>query len=241
MKILKRMTVRSAGFIPAFLFLLVNGCATVGDVNEGPSPIERKENILGEKRRYEGSLWSQRGQGRFLFADHKARMVGDLITIHIVESSSASNQATTGTESKGDIDLGVTSFLGSRMDFNLNNFWGVDQGFNPSIKASKKNTFDGKGTTTRKGTFSATLAARVIEVIPNGNLRIKGRREVTVNEERQVLVLTGIIRSEDISRENVVLSTGIADAEISFTGLGVISDKQHPGWLTRILDWVWPF
>ncbi len=241
MKILKLITVRSSGGILASLFLLVFGCAMLGEVQEGPPPIERKEKIRGEKRRHEGSLWDQRGQGRFLFADHKARMVGDLITIMIVDTSSASNEASTATGKKSNVSFGIDGFLGSPTDFGLQNVWGRGNSFSPKITAKSENSHDGKGATSRKGTFSATLTARVMEVIPNGNLRIRARRDVTVNEEQQLLVLSGIVRPKDISRENVVLSSNIADAKISFTGTGVVSDKQRPGWLVRILDWVWPF
>jgi len=77
--------------------------------------------------------------------------------------------------------------------------------------------------------------------LPNGNLAIQGSRQVQVNNENQFINIQGVVRSEDISSNNIVLSTFIADAKIELSGRGVISDKQRVGWLTRILDWVWPF
>ncbi len=241
MEIIKQITIKSTGVVFAFVFLFAFGCTLMGGVKDDPAPMERQEKAQMDKRQHEGSLWCRGCQGGFLFADHKARMIGDLITITIVEASSASNQATTDTGRKSDISLGVTNFLGAPLDFGLQNVWGRGNSFNPSIAATAENNYDGSGTTSRKGTFSATLTARVMEVLPNGNLKIKGRREITVNDEKQLLVLSGIVRPKDISRDNVALSSDIADARISFTGLGIVSDKQRPGWLARLVDWAWPF
>jgi flagellar L-ring protein precursor FlgH len=89
--------------------------------------------------------------------------------------------------------------------------------------------------------LQAQLTARVVRVLENGNLLIEGRRQLTLNAEDEFIVITGIIRPEDISASNSVSSSNIADARILYTGSGVVTDKQHPGWLTRVLDWGWPF
>ncbi len=81
----------------------------------------------------------------------------------------------------------------------------------------------------------------VREVLPNGNLVVQGTREVLVNHEQQFITLTGIARPQDITRDNVVLSTQLADANITIGGLGVVADKQRSGWGTWIFDWIWPF
>jgi len=78
-------------------------------------------------------------------------------------------------------------------------------------------------------------------VMENGNLVIEGRRQLTVNSEDQFIIMTGFIRPEDITAENTIYSQYIADARIIFTGDGVINDKMRPGWMTRVVDWVWPF
>ena len=101
--------------------------------------------------------------------------------------------------------------------------------------------FDGSGVTTRSGKLSGRMTGLVDAVLPNGNLRIQGKRMVTVNGEEQIMVLTGIVRPEDISSNNVVRSTYIADARIEYYGMGVISEKQYPGWMARMFDRVWPF
>jgi len=81
----------------------------------------------------------------------------------------------------------------------------------------------------------------VIRVLDNGNLLIEGRRQLTLNAEDEFIVITGVIRTADITADNAVSSSNIADARILYTGSGVLADKQHPGWLTRALDWGWPF
>jgi flagellar L-ring protein precursor FlgH len=109
------------------------------------------------------------------------------------------------------------------------------------FKASLTNSFDGSGQTSRNETMSASITARVIEVAPNGNLFIRGARKVRVNNETQYITLTGLVRPADISPDNTVLSSYIAEASIEYTGSGPVSDKQRPGWLMRAVDFVWPF
>jgi flagellar L-ring protein precursor FlgH len=89
--------------------------------------------------------------------------------------------------------------------------------------------------------LTGTIAAQVVEVFPNGDLRIQGNREVTVNSETQTMTIRGIVRRIDLDTANTVLSTAVADAVISYTGLGVVDDVQRPGWATRIFNWLTPF
>ena len=187
----------------------------------------------------EGSLWQDDGLLNELFMDPKARRVGDIVTIRIVESSSASNDANTDTSKSSSLSMSLTKFLG----LENNNTFPSGSGFDPfgSIQGSTNNTFKGSGTTKRSGKLDAFITARVTKVLPNGTLKILGKREITVNNEKQVLALTGIIRPRDISADNVILSKYISDAKIVYTGAGVVNDKQNPGWLVRVLDTVWPF
>ena len=186
----------------------------------------------------EGSLWQDNGAFASLFANAKARRVGDILTVKIVESSKAANNATTTTGRESSIAAGIDNF------FNLESkFPATRPGFNPfaKVKGSMSSDFKGNGTTERSGDLTAQMTARVTEVLPNGNLRIMGAREITVNHERQMIVLTGLVRSRDVSAENEVLSTYIADAQIAYSGSGVVMERQQPGWLGRVFDVIWPF
>jgi flagellar L-ring protein precursor FlgH len=185
----------------------------------------------------EGSLWQENGTMGELFVNPKARRVGDIVTIKIVESSKASNNASTSSGRDSSISIGIDKFLG------LENNFSSTQGLNPFSKISggASNKFSGQGGTSRSGDLSAYITTRVIGVLPSGNLAISGSREIIVNNETQLIVVTGVIRPRDISSENVVLSTFISDARIAYSGSGIVNDQQRKGWLANIMDVISPF
>ena len=137
--------------------------------------------------------------------------------------------------------------MDSSFSGNFNNFFGLPArllGFlspSASAKIATKDSYAGNGTTTRNDQLTASMTAMVTEVYPNGNLKILGHREVVVNSERQTMEVTGIVRPIDVDSRNTVQSTAIADAKISYTGFGVVDDKQHPGWLGRVFNFISPF
>ena len=178
----------------------------------------------------EGSLWSP-ASATNMFSDLRARRVGDLVTINVVESATASNNAISKTSRDNELTAGWTGVLA-----NLTGNW---VGNNQSV--SFKNSLDGEGQTTRTSQLSTYMTAQVIQVLPNRRLAIEGHTQVRVNNENQIIKVQGIIRMEDIDTTNTILSTSIAEAKIELSGEGIVSDKQRPGWFTRILDWVWPF
>ncbi len=184
----------------------------------------------------EGSLWSsQRAQN--IYADLKARNVGDIVTISIVESARASKNATTKTGRDSGLEAswsGIFDALAGKVSV-------AGQPIGASHKINFANNFDGQGETTRTSSMTAYITAHVTQVMSNGNLVIQGNRQVKVNQETQLIYIQGIIRPEDISSANVILSTYVAEAVIELNGQGPVSDKQSPGWLARGLDWVWPF
>src|SRR3989304_3662956 len=178
-----------------------------------------------------GSLWSEDRPHAFLFNDLKAQNVGDVVTVRIVESSKGNKNASTKTAKDSSLSTSISAFFGMSSDKLSQASVGTE--------TSEKN--DGAGYTSRSSELTAVITAGVIDVMPNGNLVIDGRREVVVNNETQLLYVTGIVRPEDIGPNNTVLSSYIADAKITYTGTGVVSDKQRVGWFVRLLDKVWPF
>jgi flagellar L-ring protein precursor FlgH len=195
-----------------------------------------------------GSIWPGEMAAGSLFADNRARYVNDIITIVIDESSKGGNSADTKTSKDTSTFAGISSFFGvekyiARRNKDLTDGDIFSGGSEPSIKieGSSKNSLAGKGATSRDGALEARVTARVIEVLDNRNLVIEGRRQLMVNAEDQYIVITGIIRPEDITSDNMISSQYIADARIIYTGTGVINDKMRPGWLTRTIDRVWPF
>ena len=183
-----------------------------------------------------GSLWQGSASG--LAEDFKARAKGDTLTVLISEQASASKEATTGTSRASDISAGIPNLLGLETNMTGINKW---MDLSKLVNASAGSKYDGSGSTTRKENLNAIITARVIDVLANGNLLIEGRRNVLVNREDQIIVLTGTVRPRDITPDNMVNSTFIADARITYSGKGVISDRQQPGWLMEMIDRVWPF
>ncbi len=161
------------------------------------------------------SLWT--GEMRSLFADHRASKVGDLVTVLIVERSYASNKAQTATGKGAGVTLaegvGVFSFL-------------------PETGLAANTRSSGQAATSRSGNLVAKMTARIAEVLPCGNLRIEGTQALVVNRERQNIVITGVIRPEDIGADNTVLSTYIADAEIRYDG--ALDATQKKGLLSYL-------
>lgn len=192
----------------------------------------------------EGSLWTNRAS---LYEDKKARRVNDLVTIIINESTSAKKTASTTASRNSSTDYGFDTFFGMNTDFNIQNlpiingFYKAGNVFSPSVKGSATSNFKGSGDTARTGNIIGTITAKVVEVLPNGNLVIESRKEIIVNNEKEILVLRGIIRPDDISQNNTILSQYVADAQIYLVGEGSIGDKQSQGWLVRFLDKIWPF
>ncbi len=217
------------------LFLLTS-CATTPELPPRPPKyVYQEEKTLKPSA---NSLWTERAS---LYEDTRARRLNDLITIRVLETIAGSGKADTKTARKSDVDAGVDTIFGIPPDLNLKNLYGKGFGFKPSVKGSADSDFQGSGATTREGKLIGTITAKVVEVMPNGNLVIESRKEITINHEKQILVLMGMIRPEDVMFDNTVLSSKIANAEIFLVGDGIIQDKQSPGWLARFVDRVWPF
>ncbi len=230
--------------------LLVSGCSQ--RIKE-PLPTSAGDSALREPPletypeptiRNEGSLFSEDAR-LDLFSDMTARRVGDIITINIVENSQASKNASTSTSRSNSISANVDQFLGWENSSNIPGLGSVfnSAGLDPSvgIEVGYGQGFSGNGTTSRNENITATISARIIQVLPNGNLVLRGSQEIMVNNEKQYITVQGVIRPADIASDNSVLSTYMADARIDYTGKGDISNKQREGWLSRFLDVVWPF
>ncbi|MEW6116869.1 MAG: flagellar basal body L-ring protein FlgH [Nitrospirota bacterium] len=244
-----RKSVLRKGILLCFLATMIGGCAQglrdAREIKNAPMPpayVETRERAVYSS---EGSLWKDAAS---LYEDRKAKRVNDLVTILITERSAASKKATTNaSRDSKDNDYNITNLFGANLDFNLHNafalkdFYKGANTFTPRVQGSGSSDFQGKGDTTREGRLTATITAKVVEVLPNANLVLESRKEVVVNNEKEIVVLRGIIRPDDISSNNTVLSQNIADAQIYLVGDGVLDDKQSQGWLVRFLDQVWPF
>lgn len=174
-----------------------------------------------------------------LFYDVKARAVGDIVTISVVENTQSSIDASSKSARKSDFVFGVPNAAGLGGRYLLPHFPGADPA--KLLNGNGDSNFDGQGAVSRKSAFSTTLAARVRQVLPNGDLVVEASKIVEVNREKQTIVLSGIVRTRDISPNNVVLSSDIADLQVYLKGKGFVADANRPGWLFRILQKISPF
>ncbi len=170
--------------------------------------------------------------------DLRAHQVGDIVTVAIVENAKAKSKNDTKAERTTSFKAAVPYLLGHEGGIRRD---GSDKKTDPILQADTTSSQDAKGELKREDTMTASIGCTVLEVLANGNLVIRGSREVEINGETQNIILQGVVRPSDIRSTNTVQSTQIADAKIWYTGRGVLSDKQRPGWLTQLLDSVWPF
>ncbi len=210
-------------------------CATTPQL---PSPPPKYAHHEEKTVSTVNSLWNDTAS---LYEDIKARRVNDLVTIRVIENITGSGKADTNTDRKSSLEASIDKFFGAPLNLNTRNLYGRGNTFEPKVKGSAESTFEGSGETTREGKLVGTITAKVVEVMPNGNLVLESRKEITINREKQILILRGMVRPDDIAKDNTVLSSRVSDAEVYFVGDGIIQEKQGPGWLVRLLDTVWPF
>jgi flagellar L-ring protein FlgH len=230
----RRVSAFNTGILLSAIGLLLSGCMSTPAVSSKITvpPLPPPKTI--------GSLWQEENGRAYLYEDLRAMRVGDVLTVKIVEKHKGSKSADTAAQRESTVEnslagtgMGYIGLPGIRLGDEARRGLGID--------ASSKNKFNGKGATSREGTLTGTISVIVTEVLPNGDLRIEGRRDVTVNSEKQLMTIAGIVRRVDVDTKNTVLSSAIADAKIEYSGLGVLDDVQRPGWLVRILDWIYPF
>jgi flagellar L-ring protein precursor FlgH len=185
-----------------------------------------------------GSLWNEVQARRLMGLDAGARQVGDLVTVLILEETQTSLDATTDTQRSSEASAAIDALFGAEKTITdaHPNMGGVI-----ALGAGSATTFSGAGGTTRGSAIETMLTTEVIEVLPNGNLRLWGYKKVRVNRETQYVVITGVVRPRDIQMDNTVVSERLSEAEFEITGSGVVADKQGPGLLSRVLDALWPF
>lgn len=177
------------------------------------------------------SLWHD-DVAKTMFADKRASSVGDIITIVVQENTTANKNNATKTERKSSLSSAVTSFLMPGMN--------VNQATLPALAYNSDHKHDGSGAINNSESMIARVAVRVIDVLPNKNMVIEGKRETAFSGERQTITLRGVVRAEDVTVNNTVMSYNVADATIQIVGKGAVSDSTKKGWFNRIWDKINP-
>lgn len=167
-----------------------------------------------------------------LFEDNKARRVGDTLTIRLAERTQASKSASTGAKKDTKTDTGSPTLLGGTVTMNgddiLNNEWETSQEFGGEGSSSQSNRLDGDITVT------------VADILPNGNLYVRGEKWLTLNQGEEFVQVAGIVRPSDIAVDNSIPSYKIADARITYSGKGFLNDANEPGLIARLFMKFWP-
>jgi flagellar L-ring protein precursor FlgH len=182
-----------------------------------PAPLPAQPPVTG-------SIF-QAARYRPLVEDHRARLVGDTITVQISEKISATSKATSTVDKSGGMDASVSAFPGIK----ANSF----AGGRASLGTSSSNTFEGKGVTESSNDFSGVITATVVNVLPNGHLVIAGEKQIGVNANVDVLRFSGTVDPRSIAPGNAVLSTQIANVRIEQRGKGQQAEAQSMAWLAR--------
>ena len=196
------------------------------------------------------SIYREGAGAAMLYVDQRARAVNDIVTIVIVEQAASSLTANTKTEKETTRVAAITQFPTMFDAFAAVTFKPIVKGllgtYKPPSQAAEedlrlsllsKADHEGKGNIDRSQRVTGQIPARVVKVLENGNMVLEGRRSV-VNNETQVITLSGVIRPEDVTSNNTILSSQVSDAEIQMEGHGVLAEAQRPGILFRFLDWL---
>ncbi|HEY2953516.1 MAG TPA: flagellar basal body L-ring protein FlgH [Verrucomicrobiae bacterium] len=182
------------------------------------------------------SLW-QDGNSRPMVGDKRAVAIGDILSIVVQENSTATKDNNTKTSKKSSVDASLNTILYSPA---ASKFL-TKKGELPALKFDAKQDFDGGGKINNSEKMIARIAVRVVDVLPNQNLVIEGRRQTAFASETQDIILRGIVRPADITAGNTVFSYNVADATIRIVSKGAITDNQRKGWFTRVWEKVTPF
>ncbi|HBC7343154.1 TPA: flagellar basal body L-ring protein FlgH [Citrobacter koseri] len=158
-----------------------------------------------------------------LTQDRRAYRVGDILTVKLDESTQASKQARTNFGKKNDVSLGIPEAFGHSIDK-----------LSGSIDGNRN--FNGNATSQQQNSLRGAITVAVYKVLPNGVLAIRGEKWLTLNQGDEYMRVTGLVRAEDIERDNSVSSQRIANARISYAGRGALSDANAAGWLTRFFN-----
>ena len=220
------------------LLLIAVSLAISGCLNQ--KPIRRADYrpvlplVTASLGPQQGSLYNASTSMQY-FADVKARRVGDVITVILREKTDASKKADTNTDKNSEITIPNPTIFG-RDNITIGGYPIFSNQLDSGID------FEGKGDSSQSNSLTGDIAVTVTAVYPNGNMLVRGEKVLTLNQGSEVIRISGIVRPVDVTPRNTVLSTQIADAQITYSGTGVVAQSNQAGWLTRFFNSpYWPF
>jgi len=209
------------------LFLI--GCGSAPAPTSDPEMVPSYEQLRGHAMANDSGAIYQAGTEMALYEDFKARRVGDILTVLLVEENSGENSADNSVNQSTEMNVGTPTFGGSARP-------------NMNVSLGSENAFNGQSGSSQSNRLNGSIAVTVHEVLPNGNLVVQGEKRIRINQGNEYIRLRGVVRTRDINAFNSLLSTQVADARISYAGRGTNAQTTSPGWAAKILfSPVWPF
>ena len=220
---------------------LFSGCASQAPTRDNYRPTLPPAYTTVEP--VGGSIYQASGDIR-LFEDVKARRIGDVITVLLQESTSASKSAKTSTDKEQETAIANPTFFGASPQFNLPGLIPLDSNrdntLEQNLEASR--TFAGEADSSQSNSLTGAITVTISDVLPNGNLVVRGEKWLTLNQGEEFIQISGIVRPQDVGTNNTILSTQIGDARITYSGKGVLAESNEMGWLARFFNHpIWPF
>lgn len=219
-----RLLVRA---LPAFALLGLTACGGMPQTSQSqyapmpvipqlpPKPVDGR--IFRDERQFS------------LFQDVKARQVGDILTVQLVESTSGQKQADTSIEKSTSNSATAPMLLDNTLD-------------DLAVELNSESEFSGEGASSQSNKLNGSITVIVTQVMPGGNLVVQGEKWIGINQGDEYVRLQGIVRPEDVSADNIVTSTKIANARISYGANGAVAEANSVGWLSRFfMSPIWPF
>ena len=227
------------GMMVLCALLMLGGCAISPSKKSDADLVSVRPVDQGRQMPKDGAIYHDL-TSMSLFEDVRAKRVGDILTVVLAEKTDAKKEATTTTAKDTNVDLGNPTIMGSPLSFSapapipkrkltLEN----------SVATSQK--FDGSGDSTQSNSLTGNVTVTVVEVLSNGNLVVRGEKTLRINQGDEYLRVSGVVRPADISSDNSVISTQLADARIAYSGSGFVADSNSMGWLARFVNSWWPF
>lgn len=216
---------------------LVSGCSTYVEdrASEAFKPVFPTVSLAPDTTQKTGAIY-QAGQGGLFSKDRRARKVGDILTVDFNEVFAATKAQTAASAKSDSFEIALPVGLPKALTGGLAN-----GDANNALSSSTTQAFSGSGNAAQSNSLTGRLSVTVVRIFDNGNLGILGQKELTLNNGKEYIRVSGIVRQEDISSENTVPSNRLADAQISYTGAGDIADSSKKGWLSRAMRTISPF
>ncbi len=214
------------------LVLFISGCSFIPKKPELVSEDEFVYPDITSVATTPGAIYEFSSGG--LFEDQKGHRVGDIINVKLAEKTAATKKASTTTEKDSEVSVTAPTILGTLPSFRSQ--------FDLSASLNSGRKFSGAGDSAQSNTLNGSIAAVITQVLSNGNYVIKGQKVLEMNQGKEYIKLSGVVRPNDIGTDNSILSTQIANANITYASEGVMNDVNRMGWLERAFNspW-WPF